>query len=111
MNYKIEKFEIDNKEYDVYIGKNARGNTEIIKICHPESLWFHLDNISSPHIILDSQGDEIEKKYINQIANKLIELKKNAPKRTNAIYTKLKNVKVTKTMGTVTTKDTKKIKL
>jgi predicted ribosome quality control (RQC) complex YloA/Tae2 family protein len=111
MNYKVEKIEIQDKEYDLYIGKNAKGNDEIIKICHPESLWFHLDNISSPHIILETNGDEIEKRFINKIAYRLVELKKNVPRHTNAIYTKLKNVKSTKTMGTVITKDTKIIKL
>lgn len=111
MEYKIEYINLNDKEYELYIGKNAKGNEQIINRCHPESIWFHLNNVSSAHIILETKGDDIEKRYINMIACKLLELKKNKPKNTKVIYTKVKNIKLTNKLGTVTTKNTKVIKV
>ena len=112
MNYIIKTIFIEenNKEYDILIGRNARGNEEIIKISYPESLWMHLNNNPSAHIILQSNGDVIPKRYINKVAAKLFEYKKSAPRNSNVIYTQVKNVKLTNTLGTVIPKHTKLIK-
>ena len=109
-DYIIEKIDINNIIYDIFIGKNASGNETIIKLSHPESIWFHLDSISSSHIILDSKGDHIPKRYINQVASMLFNYKNNIPKHINVIYCLIKYVKLTNTPGTVTTKHTKVIK-
>lgn len=108
--YVIENIEINDKIYEIYIGRNALDNEYIIKLSHPESLWFHLNNISSAHIILESKGDDIPKRYINQVALKLFDYKRSVPKNINAIYTKVKNVKLTNKCGTVITHNTKLIK-
>jgi predicted ribosome quality control (RQC) complex YloA/Tae2 family protein len=112
MNYIVKNIfvEENNKEYCILIGKNASGNEEIIKISHPESLWMHLNNTPSSHIILQSNGDTIPKRYINQVASMLFDYKKNAPKNTNVIYTPVKNIKLTGTIGSVITKNIKLIK-
>lgn len=112
MNYIVKSIYIDenNREYSILIGKNASGNEEIIKISHPESLWMHLNNTSSSHIILQSNGDTIPKRYINQVAGMLFDYKKNASKHTNVIYTQIKNIKLTNTLGSVITKNIKIIK-
>jgi predicted ribosome quality control (RQC) complex YloA/Tae2 family protein len=102
--------EENDKEYVILIGKNALGNEKIIKISHPESVWMHLNNISSAHIILQSNGDNIPKRHLHQVAKMLFEYKKSAPKSANVIYTQVKNVKLTKVPGTVITKNTNIIK-
>lgn len=109
-NFKTENIEIENKEYILYIGRNAKGNDEIIRRSDPESIWFHFENISSPHIILETNGDQIQKRYLTEIGNKLYKFKKNVPKNTKVIYTEVKNIKLTKTIGCVITKNTKTIK-
>ena len=112
MNY-IEQdlfVEENDIQYKILIGRNAKGNDIIIKMSHPQDLWFHLDNISSPHIILQSHGDSIPKKYINQVAGMLFEYKKNAPNNCNVIYTQIENVKLSNVHGTVTTKKLKILK-
>jgi len=111
MNFKKDIIEIEDKQYDIYIGKNANGNEEIIKNCHPNSLWFHIDNISSAHVILESKGDDIPKRFLIQIANILLETKHNRPNNVNVIYTQVKNVKLTKKLGTVIPSRTKIIKM
>ena len=110
MDFISETLEIDDKEYTILIGKNAKGNEQIIKMSHQESLWMHLNNIPSAHIILQSNGDIIPKRYINEVAAKLFEYKKSAPRNTNVIYTQVKNVKLTNTLGAVIPKHTKLIK-
>jgi predicted ribosome quality control (RQC) complex YloA/Tae2 family protein len=110
MDFKTEYIEIGDNTYSIFIGRNAKGNEQIIKISHPESLWFHLNNISSSHIILESNGDDIPKRYINEVASKLFQHKTNLPKNVNVIYTKVKNVKLTNTLGTVIPTNTKLIK-
>lgn len=110
MNYITEDIYINDNLYIIYIGKNALGNEQIIKHSHPESLWFHFDNISSAHIILESKGDDIPKRYIHQVAAKLFNYKKNIPNNIKVIYTQIKNVKLTNVLGTVIPKHTKTIK-
>jgi predicted ribosome quality control (RQC) complex YloA/Tae2 family protein len=110
MNYYIETIQIHDIDYQLYIGKNAKGNDEIIKMAHPESLWFHFDQISSPHIVLESRGDNIPKQWIYKVALKLFHYKKNAPKCQCVIYTTIKNVKLTSVPGSVITQKTKVIK-
>lgn len=108
-NYTIKNIFIEenNKEYLILIGKNAKGNETIIKMSHQDSIWFHFDNISSSHIILQNHGDIIPKRYLNQVAKMLFEYKKNTPKNLNVIYTTVKNVKLTNILGSVIPKNTK----
>ena len=114
MKYIVKSIFIEenNKEYSILIGKNAAGNEEIIKISHQESVWMHLNNTPSAHIILQNEGDIIPKRYINQVAGMLFErsVKKNAPRNSNVIYTQVKNVKLTNVLGTVIPRNTKVIK-
>lgn len=110
MDYKTEIVVIDEREYTLLIGTNAKSNETIIKISEPLDLWFHLEGVSSPHIILQTDGDNLCKRALRQVAAKLFEHKKNAPKKTNVIYTEVKNVKLTSTLGSVFTRKTSIIK-
>ncbi len=57
MSYIEKIIEIDDQAYTILIGRNAKGNDLIIRNSHPES-------ISSAHIILQSKGEPISKKYL-----------------------------------------------
>ena len=98
------------KEYVVLIGENAKENSLLVKESEPEDLWFHLENVSSAHIVLQSGGEVISQRYLNEVASKLFKCKKNVPPNTNVIYTEIKNVKLTKTPGLVETRNTRVIK-
>lgn len=106
-NYIIKTININNKEYNIYIGKNANGNEEIIKLSHPDNLWFHFEDISSSHIILENKGEKIPKEYIRKVGKMLYLYKKNIPKYTKIIYSLVKNIKLTNEIGTVIVTNTR----
>ena len=91
-----------NKQYTILIGKNKLENDTLIRNSEPNDLWFHLDNMSSPHIVLKTNGDLIPKKYINSILS-LFPLHKSGLKFTKfkVIYTEIKNIQLTRIPGTV----------
>lgn len=110
MDYKTDILDTGEKLYEVWIGKNAKSNETIIRLSDQHDLWFHLDGISSPHIILRTNGDTIHKRFINQVALKLFDYKTNVPRKTKVIYTTVNNIKLTKTIGTVITSNIKTIR-
>ena len=113
MNYIIRTIYIEenNKEYSIFIGKNATGNDDIVKISHPNSIWIHFFKISSPHLIIQNENDIIPKRYIRKVAEMLFEYKKNVPKNIKIIYTKVKNIKCTNIPGSVITTNIEIIKV
>ena len=119
INYHIKQIEIESvngdvKEYDILIGRNAKGNEEVIKIgkelCK-DNIWFHFGNsVSSSHIILCSNGDTISKRYITQVGAMLFEYKSKVPAGTPVIYSEVKNVSLTNVLGTIIPRDLRTIK-
>lgn len=101
----------NDKTYTIIIGRTQAENDTIIKNCEQNDLWFHLDKISGPHIILQTCGDKIPKRYLNQIATLFRDYKTNLPNRYSVIYTELKNVSLTNTPGKVNVKNTRVIKI
>jgi predicted ribosome quality control (RQC) complex YloA/Tae2 family protein len=97
--------------YTVLIGTDRYENDQIIKDSDQNDTWFHLNNMSGPHIILKNNGDKIPKRYLNQIAVLFKQFKSNLPNNYNVIYTTVKNVKLTKVPGQVTVTNTKTIKI
>lgn len=91
---------IIEKEYIILIGENAKENTELVKESDPDDLWFHLSTVSSPHIILKSNGDYLTQDDIKQVASKLYKYKKKHD-FDNVIYTLVKNVRVLSIPGLV----------
>lgn len=89
------------KTYTLLIGNNKFENEEIIKASSPNDLWFHLDNVSSPFIILQTGGDKIPKRYLNYVGTLFRNYKNGLPSRYTVIYTEIGNVKLTNVMGTV----------
>lgn len=99
-----------NETYELWIGQNKHDNHAIIKAGNPNDIWFHLESVSSPHFVLNSRGDKIPKRYLNYIAS-LFSQYKTGLSRYNVIYTQLKNVRLTNIIGTVTTSNTKIIRI
>jgi predicted ribosome quality control (RQC) complex YloA/Tae2 family protein len=107
--------EYELEEYDVWVGENATDNFQIISDADQNDLWFHLDQFSSPHVILRNPNNlkrnKIPKQLINSAAElcKLHSRFKTVSKKIGIIYTEVKNVKKTKVVGQVVTRKTTKI--
>lgn len=95
-------------KYTVLIGRNAKENTLLVKNSDPWDIWFHLDDISSPHIVLktDRDNDEVSKDVLIQVGRLFEYYKKALPRRYRVIYTQVRNVTPTRVLGEVKTKCT-----
>lgn len=111
---KYEKifYEKDDIIYEIVIGKNDYTNWYLIDNHNEDNIWFHLDNHPSSHVILNTNLSykKIHKSVIKYCA---FLCKKNSKikEKTTIIYTKLKNVKKSKDVGSVIATNTKSIKL
>ena len=103
--------ESEEEGFTFKVGQTAKENWDIIKAASHKDLWFHLDNHSSPHVILHSiNNDNPPKHIIRRAAEKCKEkskLKNND--KVTVIYTQVKNVKRGTKVGDVFTKKTLKI--
>lgn len=107
MNYITKNIFIEKVEYTILIGKNSKGNDDIIKMSDLNDIWFHFENLSGPHLILKNPNLDFDKKYLKQIALNIFKYKKSAPSNSSIIYCMVKDIKLTKTLGCVITKNTK----
>lgn len=90
------------------VGTSAKDNFDIIDICHPDDVWFHVKDESSCHVIakISEMGEKIDKKMRRLIIKQgallcKMESKYKSVKNLEIIYTKVKNVKKTTTVGSV----------
>ena len=116
---KIETFTFPNIKFPItyFIGKNAYDNFKIIDISKPNDLWFHINNISSCHVIANISEPEYEfltkKQFLTIIKKGALLCKQNTTKvkeekKIEIIYTQVKNlVKIPQEEGSVLTKNTK----
>lgn len=104
-----------NKEFEIFIGKNAQENWDIIDNASQSDIWFHLDNFPSCHVVLKT--DSFETKDFNKqtlifcaslckVNSKYANLKK-----IKVIYTKIHNIKKADKVGSVITTNTKTIEI
>jgi predicted ribosome quality control (RQC) complex YloA/Tae2 family protein len=112
------------------IGKDAQNNFELIDAADNNDLWFHLNNVSSCHVIAclkniqytirddelpnfyDIDFDSLDKKEKQQIITQGALLckqfsKLKSLKNVEVIYTKIENIQKTDIPGSVLTKNTK----
>jgi len=101
--------EID--DYTVIIGENAKENDELVKESAPNDIWLHLENMSSAHIVIKTEDKEPPKRVINMAASLFSRYCcKKVTGRYNVIWTEIKNVKTTNTVGCVVPKKIRTIR-
>lgn len=69
----LAEYDIDNKgktgthprfrtmmvmNHDLWIGKNARNNDELLRSAHKEDIWLHARGVSGSHVIVRMQGSK-----------------------------------------------------
>lgn len=113
----MKKFEIldiiNNVELEVYLGQNDQDNWNIIKKASQNDIWFHLENLQSPHVVLVTNG---YRKIHNNTLKYCARLCKEHSKfkyhnKLNIIYTEIKNISLGNKIGSVITKKTKRLKI
>jgi predicted ribosome quality control (RQC) complex YloA/Tae2 family protein len=94
----------------IKIGQNAAENDELVKDSKQTDYWFHLDNLSSCHVVIASdKKNSITKRMINHCAVVCKENTKYKNQKVKVKYTKIKNVKRTEIPGRVTLKGKNKV--
>jgi predicted ribosome quality control (RQC) complex YloA/Tae2 family protein len=85
------------------LGRNAKENFNIIddaQDANPDYWWFHLEDHPSGHCVI--YCDDIDNQMIAFASNLVKQYSKlKADKKVKVIYTQIKNVKKTKTLGRV----------
>ena len=99
----------------IKIGRNASQNWKIIDSAHLEDYWFHIANCSSCHVIFSCNDKDykLKKNDIKYLAG-LCKKYTNKCKSINNLsinYTKIKNIKKGKYVGSVSIKNFKTIKI
>jgi predicted ribosome quality control (RQC) complex YloA/Tae2 family protein len=97
----------DNDIFTVRIGRNAKDNDKLIKDSEYEDMWFHLEDISGPHIVINNGGKTLTKESLKYIGGLFREYKTGLHKKYKVIYTEIKNITSTKTIGQVNCKNTR----
>ena len=108
-SYKIFNFE----GFQVGIGQSAIGNDELRKNWgKKDDIWFHLEDVKSPHIICKLNAAVLDELVLQIIASIMIEYSEFSFTEANLIYTQVKNLKGVKgAAGKVTFKKEKHVKI
>jgi predicted ribosome quality control (RQC) complex YloA/Tae2 family protein len=96
------------KDVSFLVGTSAQDNFDIIDISDPDDIWFHVKDNPSCHVIakMSDLGEKIDKKMRRLIIKQgallcKMESKYKSVKNLEILYTKVKNVKKTATVGSV----------
>ena len=91
----MEKIIYDNKEFIIFIGKNKYDNWKLIDNAKSSDIWFHVENNSSSHVILqtDISLNKIPKQVVKRCAC-LCKSKSSSKsiKNCSIIYTTISNI-------------------
>ena len=112
---KTYEYESDNDEtkYKIRVGESAQENWDLIANSKQNDLWFHVDNNPSCHVVLTVIESKYPHKSVINYCSALCKQgsKLNNNKNVTIIYTEIKNVKKADKIGSVTTKNTKNVKI
>jgi predicted ribosome quality control (RQC) complex YloA/Tae2 family protein len=105
-------YTFNNIEYNIVIGKNKYKNWEIIDSSKETDIWFHVENESSCHVILETNISlsQIPRQVLKRCAclcksNSKSKILQKCP----IIYTTINNIVKTDTVGQVVSQNTRRI--
>jgi predicted ribosome quality control (RQC) complex YloA/Tae2 family protein len=85
---------------NIVLGTNAKENFQLIDDANPNDWWFHLDDYPSGHCIV--KHDVLDREIIEYAGRKVKENSKlKNEMKVVVIYTQIKNIRKTKTVGEV----------
>lgn len=115
INHRIEAL---NLTISFYIGRNAEDNFKVIDIAeqkNPENLWFHVQDKPSNHVVAEIPTSlKLDKKQMRYIVTQgAVFCKQYSSYKSDSnvkiIWTKIKNIKKTSTLGSVLTNGVKTV--
>jgi predicted ribosome quality control (RQC) complex YloA/Tae2 family protein len=102
-------YQIIKDEYIYKLGRNAVENFELIDSSYLEDWWFHLEDYPSGHCVISSIKNELFdcSNEMKIFAGNLIKQYSKAKneKKIKIIFTQIKNIVKTKTVGQVIVKE------
>ena len=105
---KMKTFLFEEENLILKVGNNSSENDKLLNEADQNDIWFHLENMASPHGILflkNINSDEIPKNILLECAEKIKENSKAKNfRKVSVIYTFRKHIKKTNTLGKVITK-------
>lgn len=106
---KLFVHKIGTQIFDIYVGTNAKENWNLFDTSDPDDLWFHVEDLSSGHVIireqLTKQSNSLPE-YPNQIISIGADYCKSQSKykdriKLKIVYTKVQNLKKGKEIGSI----------
>ena len=101
----MKTFIFEEENLVLKVGNNSSENDKLLNEADQDDIWFHLDNMASPHGILflrHINSDKISKNILLECAEKIKENSKaKSFRKVTVIYTLRKNIKKTSTPGKV----------
>ncbi len=59
---------IDFKNFEIWLGKNAKSNDALLRDSHKNDLWMHAADVTGSHVIIRNTGKSVPKIVLEEIA-------------------------------------------
>ncbi|KAF0979398.1 hypothetical protein FDP41_001741 [Naegleria fowleri] len=94
----VQQFYSSDQLYLITVGENAKENDTIRRQAAQNDLWFHLQDVSSPHVILSPVDRSLTTSFSSESIHQAASLckafsKQKSMQTSNVIYTPRKQVK------------------
>ena len=94
----MKEYFLVEENITIKIGENSKDNWDLLDSSSQNDIWMHLDNLSSPYVIINNQNPK--KSIINYAASLCKYYSKYSNlKKAKVIYTFVKNIKKGKKEG------------
>jgi predicted ribosome quality control (RQC) complex YloA/Tae2 family protein len=60
---------IDFKNFEIWLGKNAKSNDALLRDSHKNDLWMHAADVTGSHVIIRNTGKSVPKIVLEEIAS------------------------------------------
>lgn len=98
------------REVNIRVGEDAGENFVLIDTSQKNDIWLHLDEHPSPHVVIETRNKKVCDEtiyYAGELCKEHSKLKDEENIR--VIYTEIKYVTKTKKLGSVITRNTRRI--
>lgn len=87
-----EKFVIDG--YEIYVGKNEKGNIELLQKAKANDIWMHIKDIPSAHVIIKTNRQNIPAEVLEEAARLCVDFSVDNKGDYLVDFTQRRNVKI-----------------